>query len=441
MTLEYYLGYFKNWEGGALSVTLINTASQSIEFAVEAPGVGFSTTGVVSGNKDTIVSLPSSLEVTESDNPNKGIHLQANGDELIVIGQTQRKFTTETFFAIPLTRSSTNKEFVYYGISAPVGRDGYQGAILVVGTKDNTTMKLTVSQTATTNSTVSLFAGIEYSFVINRLQTFYIRSLQDMSGTKIVTDKEVSVFSGHECTQVPFNIGGCDVLVEQVPPTTSWGTDFYIAPFATKRSYMVKIIGSQNSTVIDIYCNNLKESHTINEGEHYSKTVSQQEYCAIHSNKGIMVVQFNLGQNVESTSGDPMIIVLPNTFQYSSNFSTTTIRNTTSSYTHYISIIVLAQYYHPDHIHSIAGGRNVSLDTQVWVPIRVNNITEAYGTYISITEGGAKIIHSNKSALMTVTVYGFTVLEGYGHTGKLSSQRGISSICVCCVCKHGKTGE
>jgi len=430
VTLEYYLGYFENWQDGEPSVILINTASQRIDFVVEAPGVGFSHMGVVHANSDTTVSLPSDVLVTFDDSQSKGIYIQANGDALIVIGQTEQRYTSETFFASPLTRSDTNEEFVYYGISAPVGRKGYQGALLVVGTKDNTTMKLTVAQEATTNST-SLLAGIEYSFVINRFQTFYIRSLRDMSGSKIVTNKEVSVFSGHECTQIPFNIGGCDVLVEQVPPTTSWGTDFYITPFATKRSYLFKIIGSQNSTVIDIYCNNLKESRTINEGEHYNKTVSEQEHCAVHSNKGIMVVQFNFGQNVESTNGDPFIVVLPHTFEYSNKFSTATIHNPTSpSYLHYVSIIVLAQYYQPDQIHLIAGGRNVSLNTQTWVSIKVNNVTEAYGTHINISEGGAQIIHTNREALMTVTVYGFTVLEGYGHVGKLNSQRGFYCVFV-----------
>jgi len=423
VTLEYYLGFYKNWVGGELSVILINTASsQSVDYAVTAPAIGFSTTGTVRGNSDAVVSLPDSLEVTENDT-NKGIYLQANGHTLVVIGQNQRELTSETYFALPLT-TSTSKEFVYYAISAPVGRTGYQGALLVVGTKDNTTMKLVLTQAATTNSSVSLLAGVEYSFVINRLQTFYIRSLQDLSGSKITTNTEVSVFSGHECTQVPFNIGGCDVLIEQVPPASSWGTDFYIAPFAPRLSYMFKIIGSQNSTVIDIYCNNVQETRTINEGEQYKKTVSSQQYCAIHANKGIMVVQFNLGQNVESTDGDPMIIVLPNTFQYSSNFSTTTIRNTTSSLSHYVSIIVLAQYYQPNEIYLIAGGRNMSFNTQTWVPINVNNIVEAYGTHVNIPEGKVEISHTNRRALMAISMYGFTVLEGYGHAGKLNSQRG-----------------
>lgn len=66
----------------------------------------------------------------------------------------------------------------------------------------------------------------------------------------------------------------------------------------------------------------------------------------------------------------------------------------------------------------------MSFNTQTWVPINVNNIVEAYGTHVNIPEGKVEISHTNRRALMAISMYGFTVLEGYGHAGKLNSQRG-----------------
>jgi len=57
-------------------------------------------------------------------------------------------------------------------------------------------MNLTVTQPVTINdsdSTVDLTAGIQYSFVINRLQTVLIGSVDDLTGTKTFTNKSVSV--------------------------------------------------------------------------------------------------------------------------------------------------------------------------------------------------------------------------------------------------------
>ena len=68
-----------------------------------------------------------------------------------------------------------------------------------------------------------------------------------------------------------------------------------------------------------------------------------------------------------------------------------------------------------------AGGiTNVSLESQEWVPIVVNNITKAYATQVAVPEGTVHITHANSSALMTAIAYGFTRSAGYGHPGGLN---------------------
>ena len=435
---EYYLGYFRNFTGGQLSVILINTISSSISFTIEAPVVGYYYNGVVDSGGEVIVSLPFSVAVFPNDTEYKGIFIKADSNEVIVIGQNEANGSSDTFFAIPYKRSSVITEYVYYGISVAGYSSSYQSAILIVGTEDNTTMKLTVTQSATTNTGNTLYTGREYSFVINRLQTFYIRSTGDLTGTKIVTDKQVSVFSGHELAQIPQDLCCGDLLIEQVSPVTSWGRAFYTMPLATRRYYTIKVLASYNLTSLHLYCNILdgshvinEESHTINEGQYYTKTLSQQEYCVIHSNKPVLVAHFSHGGYEEGDDiGDPMMMIVPDTFEFSDQISVTTIRNTTQSgYKHYVNIIVLAQYYQPDMIHLISGGRNISLNTQKWVPIKVKHTTEAYATQVTISEGVAEIIHANMDSMMTAFVYGFTKYESYGHSG-FSYATGLFNVFV-----------
>ena len=73
-------------------------------------------------------------------------------------------------------------------------------------------------------------------------------------------------------------------------------------------------------------------------------------------------------------------------------------------------------------IYLVTGGMNKSLDNHEWLPIKVNNITEAYGMTINISSVGiSEVIHANKAAWMSVIVYGFTTRGGYGTTANVFS--------------------
>ena len=407
---------------------LINTLSTPVSFTIDAPVAAFYYTGVVDGRNETVVYLPFSVAVYYNQRDYKGVYLRTDNDAVTVIGQNEVNLYSETFLVLPYKRSSTSTEYVYYGISVRGYSSTYQSAVLIVGTEDNTVIKLTVTQTATTNLGNTLYAGTEYSFVINRLQTFYIRSssyTSDLTGTKIVTDKQVSVFSGHERAQIPWSTCCDDQLIEQVPPVTSWGRVFYTMPLATRRYYTIKVLASYDSTEITVYCNNFKNTYTLNEKQYFSRTPSLSEYCVINSNKPVLVAQFSHGRDQDGV-GDPMMMIVPDVLQFSNRFPVTTIRNPSrSGYSHYLNIIVLAQYYQPDMIHHISIGSNISLNAQQWVPIKVKHTTEAYATQVTISEGVAEIIHSNVDGLMMVTTYGFTSYESYGHPGRLGHVTGL----------------
>ena len=403
-----------------ISVLLITTEIHPVTYSIEAPGVGYYHKGIVSAGNEVILNLPSSVEV--SHDQNKGIYLTTSSDNVTVIGQNLDGATSDSFFALPIIK--LDDVYVYYGISVPrtsSHTETINSSILIVGTENNTMMKLTTTQSVDINigtTIIHLIPGRQYSFVVNRLQTVYIGSVDDLSGTKVVTDRPVSVFSGHECGNVPWNVSACSHMVEQIPPIALWGKVYYTAPLVSKTSYTIKVLASDDSTIVNIYCNNTMESYSINEGEFFNKTLSMKEYCAIYSNRRILVVQFSHGGAEDNVYGDPMMTLVPDTNQYSNKFDFVTIRNPLrSGYDHYLNIIVMAQYYQPNMIYLIAGGVNRSLSTQQWVPLQVNSITEAYATQVRIPEGITHIVHTNATAQMTTVVYGFAVDDGYGHIG------------------------
>ena len=290
------MGYFNNFYGTP-SIVLINNEPYPVLYTIEVPELGY-TSGRVVPESTLVINLPPTVVVYSRNDEKKGIYLKVSSDKMTVIGQDVRIHTTTTFLALPSVHLGIAK-YVYYGI-VMTDISARNGIILVVGTENGTMMNLTTTQPVIVNvdnSTTTLISGRKYSFELNRFQTVYIATFNDLSGTKITTDKPASVFSGHECVLIPRTVHGCDHIVEQIPPTAVWGKVFYISPLLTRRSYSVKILAAYNSTNISFYCNDTLQFTSINEGETVVKTFTHEEYCAVHSNNKILVAQFSYGQN------------------------------------------------------------------------------------------------------------------------------------------------
>ena len=393
-----------------------------MSYNIEAPGVGYHTNGTISGTESTIVRLPSSLVTGSYNDQNKGIYLKTNSTNVVVIGQNDVYQSSDTFLALPTIKVCCT-QYIYYGIS--VSSRSYDNVVLIVGTQDNTMMDLTVTQSVNVkiNDTVRsyLTSGSQYSFIVNRLQTVYIGSYYDLTGTRIMTDKPVSVFSGHECGYVlSLSSDYCDHLIEQIPPTTYWGKTYYIAPLKGRNAYTIRVLAAYNSTEVFMDCNYARNSYTINAGNSFTVTHHDQYYCAIRSNKEILVAQYSPGSSYDGRTGDPMMMLAHATVHYSNEINLSTI---SSGFSNYINIIVLKEYYQPSMMYWITGGVKRSLQSQSWNTITFNQVTEAYYTQLSVSNGPVTIIHTTANALMSAVVYGFASRKAYGHSGGLSIQK------------------
>ena len=423
---DYYLGYFQNaLADNNVSILLITTEPQPVSYYVESPGVTYYHNGTFTVNNETTVNLPDSVIVSKYvNNQHLGIHVSIQTDRVTVVGQTVANYNSDTFLALPVTDVPCDtKEFIYYGMSVDTNQAIFKSMVLIVGIADNTNITLRISHSVDINAT-KLLPDKDYSFVVNKLQTFLIQSQHDLTGTKITASKQVSVLSGHQAGNVIGNREDADHLVEQIPSTDFWGMKYYIAPFATS-SYTVKILAAYDTTDVTVYCGDtVKESFTINEGKFKNISYYDQEYCAVHSNKGVLVVQFSHRgrdntNNNNNNIDEPLMTLVPAKIHYMNKLDFSTIRSS-NHYSHYVNIIVMAQYYQPSMMYLRTGGVNMSLEkSQVWVPIVVNNITEAYAIQVAIPEGVAQIVHANTSALMTAIVYGFAERNGYGHPADL----------------------
>ena len=79
-------------------------------------------------------------------------------------------------------------------------------------------------------------------------------------------------------------------------------------------------------------------------------------------------------------------------------------------------------------IYLLSGGVNRSLENDLWVPIIVNNVSEAYCIELELTDGFAEVAHSTSSSLLSAVTYGFATASGYGHPVMNYGNKGVLLI-------------
>ena len=372
------------------------------------------------------------IVVSSYSDQNKGIYLKTSSDKVTVIGLSNNGIWHSTFFrglrqglgtfTVNEITDLSISEYEYFAVSVNNSRyyNYYNSSVLIVGTRNNTVLKLEVTQQVTTmvgDINVTLTPGKEYSFLINRLQTVYLSSTYDLTGTRIVTNNPVSVFSGHQRGRIDYY--SPSYLIGQISPTVLWGYRHYISPLSNDHSeYAIKVLAA-SECVLNVYCNNYMSLNTsLKSGKGVLLMLLSNKTCTVLSSSKILVVRF-------SANRDYMIMILvPPTMHYFNKISFFTFISGIdyedyerySLEVHYV-IIVLAQYYQPDMIYLVTKIMNQSLANQEWTPIEINNITEAYGTTISgVSLGVGQIFHANKDALISVMIYEFSRRGGFGTT-------------------------
>jgi len=359
---------------------------------------GFSFNGTATRQSTTTVILPSTLQVRSNTERNKGIHIKAEGNKRIVVyGLNYRQFTSDAFVALPCERSTVD-QYEYYALTYH-GISHVPSTILMVACEDNTTI-------TTPSTTVTL----------NRQQTYLIRELRDLSGTRVVSTKPISFFSGHECTFIPAGVRACDILTEQVPPTNTWGSFFLGASFLGKSSgALYRVLTAHDSTTVIVNCTTMTQPTTYT----LSTAGSWQEFqalanssCSIESNNPVLVMEYAQGFDLDNI-GDPFMTMIPPVEQYSNNY----VFNVLPEFsTNYITIYVAPEFFQPQRIFV----DNSSLLTVSWTAVYCSTGTLCgYITRQNLTAGEHRLYHTDADARVGVSAYGFNRFNSYGYAGGL----------------------
>ena len=243
----------------------------------------------------------------------------------------------------------------------------------------------------------------------------------DLTGSKIVSDKPLTVVSGHECSNVPQNRGACEATSVQVPPTATWGTKFLLTPHGGHTSgQYYKMVAAEADNTITHNCNNSVpvSNVLVSEGAAFTFPTPSRTYCYAESDKPVFTVILGAGGSLSYTVGDPVMSLVPSIDSYAHSDILFYIPSYSGFYSHWINIMSTEP-----NPQVLINGQALSLS---WTTINdTNGVPAGYAAQMSLSEVGVDHYISSDAPITTL-IYGWGFYRGFSYTAGVELKQHIS---------------
>lgn len=261
------------------------------------------TTVTVQPGSTTSIVVPSTLQLSGLGIQNNALYITASNN-IVVFGKNLFTNYCGTFQVIPQVFLGTSYHTISTWPDSLLDSNKNSANIAVVASSPGTT---TVTFTFPRGRGISIlinsisYGDLPLTITLNQYQTYQLqdnRNLPDLSGTLVSANQPIAVFSGNIAGNVVTdnnNFQISDHSVEQMIPTTAYGTTFYAVEFPgqiTTNTYL-RIICRDDNTVI--YVNGVNKA-TRNAQAVYDTTETLQPFNVISSTKPVTVGQINEGE-------------------------------------------------------------------------------------------------------------------------------------------------
>ncbi|XP_072034140.1 uncharacterized protein [Amphiura filiformis] len=273
---------------------------------IEMPKLKFLLHILISHGGTEIVDIPPIAAASGTGPQNGTIWVRANRP-ITVHGVNSQIKSHDGFLAVPVLGLGLEYFAASYAAS---GLDRSQ--MIITGTQDFT--RVTIQPIQRLQYKGRWFnIGDTILFTINRFNSVQIQAEGDLTGTRILSDKPVSVMSGTTCSLVPQQLNRCDHLVENVPPVATWGKRFSVLPFLNRTSgHVLRVLASRPNT--RFYT--LGQVFVLQRGGLFREFNQPVTFpMSIVSDKPVLVLQYAKGGAADRT-GDPFMTIIPPVEQY-----------------------------------------------------------------------------------------------------------------------------
>ena len=374
--------------------TLFISSAANATGIIESAPLGLSRPFVVEAGTVLQEILPANSTVQVSDAVSQQVIRVSVDTDASVYALNRVQFTTDALVALPTDTFDTE----YRVMSWPASVAG-TSQFAVMANEADTTVNITLPI-----NVGGRVAGETYQVTLQALETYQLlANAGDLTGTLITADRPIGVTAGHRCANIPdTSVAACDHLVEQMPPTSSWGQEVVVVPLATRiGGDTVRIMARDDETAVVIEGPN-GQSFTLAAGEY--QTLGLDGFHRIRADRPILVAQYSNGTFFDGVVSDPFMQLVLSPRQVLRGYILATPGSGFA--TNYINVT--------SPIEDVMMGR-VRLDGEALDPALFTEIASSgiWGAQVPISVGS----HTLSSARgIGVTVYGFADADSYGYS-------------------------
>lgn len=311
---EYWLCYMLNdvEKDNRTKLELYVTSDEEAMVNVQIKAINFNRNIYVNSGSFRKITIDTNATVKKSGVIEKdmAVHITSDKNILVYALSNRPPTSTESYMILPSRYLGKKYRVIsYYTRTTKSATKETSSQFAIIATEDNTKVKIIPSVVTESD----LPADKPSYFTLGKGDVLQIRakyenlSLKqcDLSGSLIEADKNIAVFSGHQCANVPVLIKSCNHLIEQIPPLESWGKNFVVGKLKTRSKYNLRVLAQEDETIVTI---NEEVIDTLDAGEFLEDIYNDN--LMIKSDKPVLVAQYSQGSGNGDNTGDPMMLLI-----------------------------------------------------------------------------------------------------------------------------------
>ena len=425
---------------GNLGIFITTRNSNPVSYRIRSGSTSYIRNGTVTAG--TIVReqymTPNVPEVNTSTSSGGIIVETINSSQTIqVIGFSDSLSSSDGFLAVPIIQYRSN--FTYGYASLTVSGKGSMVAVVACDNITENDIRYSAENISSFHvlrplyvSGSSEYLGNEgfFSTKMSEYNTLVLYSLSpyNFTGFRANSNQPIGFMTGHECAKILLGGKTCDHIIEQIPPSYTWGYNFFVPSLEKRKGYLFKVWPRYEGTSFTVYCSNGTnfnisnfQFNEINVDNRQRFELNSQSYCCIQADRPLLVMQYGFSHEHDNDNkfGDPnMVLVAPisqylNKHVFTTNVSMCSKEDNNVTH-HYISVTVLAKYFVPNAI--LLDGTPLEPNVNKWSIINCSqNNSCGYGISKRVNIGTHTVQHTNPNASINVIVYGWRIKKGYAY--------------------------